>query len=111
MMLLVIDAGRVYPGNITWLILVDLIMSVKRWLCCEDNRATHWHDPGPQPWEDLGRAFTRPCVLTKFEKVGIATAVGYAAVSFCSGFLPSHLPCAVEVRGTLGSRGIWLRGN
>lgn len=75
-------------------------MSVKRWLCCEDNRVTHWHDPGPQPWEGLGRAFTRPCVLTKFEKVGIVTAVGYAAVSFCSGFLPSHFPCAVEVRGS-----------
>lgn len=110
-MLSVINTGRVYPGNITWLILVDLIMCVKRWLCCEDNRSTHWHDPCPQHWEGLGRAFTRPFVFTKFEKVGILTAVGYAAASFCSDFLPSHLPCPVEVRGALGSLGIWLRGN
>lgn len=95
--LLVVNMGRGYPDNSTGLILVDLTVSVQRWICHEDQRATCWHDPFPQPWEGLGRVFTWPCVLYKICKSRYFNCSLSCCCLFLLWLLPSHFLCPVEL--------------
>lgn len=92
-----VNIGRGYPDNSTGLILVDLIVSVQRWICHEDQRATCWHDPFPQPWEGLGRVFTWPCVLYKICKSRYFNCSLSCCCLFLLWLLPSHFLCPVEL--------------